>query len=362
MLSYVVVSGACAIIATGLNVYCVIVIVRSKKLSSPRHMTIFSLLLGHSLQGLFVIPCYAAKKSGFYKRTVICDIFRFSYLLTNYWCCLSVLAISIDRLIGIQYPLQYKAWVTTKRMSRVLIGTWMYVFCLCLVPFAPSKSTSCHYNPQKQWVIVMLVVNTLLPFILIMVSYTLIFRQIRIVMIGKEKRDKLTKRKITVESKRIKMTFFLVGTYVLCWGPSLIYYLLMSLCPEGCFASSYIDSRAEEIIGFSIKLLTFVDGIIGPLIYCCTSKSFHVLRKKALDSFRKKWAFGKSKDKVKHILKDESHSKTASPNRMGKHSVEELDMEDIVLHTLSNQKEISLDSHSLEKKDKLLKRRSTCFF
>ena len=284
MVPYVVVSIISAILVTLINVYCVVIIISSRKVRSPPHMTIFSLLLGHALQGMFVIPCYAAKKSGIYKHTIVCEIFRFSYLLTNYWCCLSVLVITIDRFIGVQFPLKYKVWVTRKRLSRAMFCVWLYVLILCLIPFAPSDSKTCKYNPQKQWVITMLIVNTLIPFIIVMILYIFIFKKIKIVLKGKL--GKVNRSK--TELKRAKITFFIVATYVLCWGPSLLYYLLLTLCHGTCFHKSFHDSKSREIVGFLIKFLTFIDGLIAPLIYCFASRHFNMLRNTVFASIRRK--------------------------------------------------------------------------
>ena len=61
-----------------LNLYCVVVIFMNRKmfLNRPRHNAIFCLLISHLLQGLFVVPSYAMKRSGIDKFTPVCDIFR----------------------------------------------------------------------------------------------------------------------------------------------------------------------------------------------------------------------------------------------------------------------------------------------
>ena len=345
MLLYVVVSIISAILVTLINVYCVVIIIRSRKVRSPPHMTIFSLLLGHALQGIFVIPCYAAKKSGIYKNTIVCEIFRFSYLLTNYWCCLSVLVITIDRFIGVQFPLKYKFWVTTKRLSRVLFCVWLYVLILCLIPFAPSDSKTCKYNPQKQWVITMLIVNTLIPLIVIMIFYIFIFKKIKMVL-----KDKglMEVKKSTKESKRAKITFFIVGTYVLCWGPSLFYYLLLNLCHNTCFHKDFHDSKAEEIVGFLIKFLTFIDGLIGPLIYCCASRNFNMLRKRVIDSIRKKITKNEvtKREKKKPIIPP-----ARSPDGNSKWRVNDACMEETKIDGIINSPKVSMR-----------RRRSSCNF
>lgn len=305
MLSIVIILIISAIIVTLINVYCCVVIISSKKVNNTSHMTIFSLLLGHAIQGLLVIPCYAAKRSGIYKNTVVCDIFRFSYLFTNYACCLSVLVISVDRFVGVQFPLRYKSWITSKKTARVLLFVWIYVFVLCCIPFYPTgRASKCKYNPRKWWVMMMLVGNTLLPFIIIIFCYMVIIKKVKTVLRSRQSRTndlsrnaknlgediKLTKlsRDTRIQLKRTTITYFIVATYVICWGPSFVYNMLLHLCPNACFPDQYDNSDTEKIVGFVTKLLTFVDGIIAPTIYCCSNANFNVMRKRLLSNIRKR--------------------------------------------------------------------------
>ena len=76
LLPYVIVSIVFAVVVSCINVYCLLIIFRSRKFNNPPQMCIFSLLLGHTVQGLVTIPCYAAKRHGIYKNTAVCDIFR----------------------------------------------------------------------------------------------------------------------------------------------------------------------------------------------------------------------------------------------------------------------------------------------
>ena len=51
---------------------------------------------------------------------------------------------------------------------------------------------------------------------------------------------------------------------------------------------SILFSIIEEIAGFVTKLLTFVDGLVAPLVYCCANANFNNLRRRMLSSIRKK--------------------------------------------------------------------------
>lgn len=270
------------------NLYCIVIIILNKTLHRPSHIAICSLLIAHFLQSIFVIPSYAVKKAGTGNKTVVCDTFRLSYLFTNYASCLSLLVITLDRFIGVRLPLRYHIIVTTRRMLYLTISIWMYSLLLNLIPFIPNHAESvCNYNPPKIWTVFMLLGNTLLPFLIIAACYMVIFKKARKVLTQRKLARGNTDRRRLASShfNKSKITLLIVFFYVLCWGPSCCYYLLQSLC-KTCFNSSYRDSNTEDIIHFTMKLLTFIDGIIAPLIYCCTNATFNRARRRMSKQLR----------------------------------------------------------------------------
>ena len=104
-----------AIIVFSCNLFCILNIAFSKHLRRASHIAICSLLFAHLIQGLFVIPSYAMKRAKFGYERVICDVFRFSYLLTNYAACISLLIVTLDRLVAVVYPLRYSVKATMKK-------------------------------------------------------------------------------------------------------------------------------------------------------------------------------------------------------------------------------------------------------
>ena len=81
------------------------------------------------------------------------------------------------------------------------------------------------------------------------------------------------------------LAIMLSVAYFIFWLPSVIYFILLRVCPSACFANSYKDSSAETYIGFSTKYLAFLDALIAPLIYCFYQEEFRQwLPRKKLDS------------------------------------------------------------------------------
>ena len=281
---YVVPLGVVAIMIVGLNLYCVL----SKNCTRSSRMTVFSLLFVHLIQGLIVIPMYAVKKSGITEYIilqVVCVIFRFTYLLTNYVSLFSVVNICIHRFYAIKYPVKHLKELTSRRTAIAVVSSWIYVTILCLIPFLPSNSPErdCYYyHPQRQWTTFMLIMNTLLPFVTVVVCYLYIFQKANLMLftnisqrrcIGQAEPENLQGRRRTLmDIKKTKTSILIVFFYIVCWGPSFVYFLLKSLCPH-CFSVSFRTSREEEIIGYVVKMLTFLNGIISPLLYCFHTKN-----------------------------------------------------------------------------------------
>ena len=272
-----------SIIVFSCNLFCVLNIAFSKHLKRASHIAICSLLFAHLIQGLVVIPSYAMKRAKFGDQRVICDVFRFSYLFTNYAACISLLLVTVDRLVAVMYPLKYSVNATMKKMMYILCSCSVYVVCLCVIPFFTAKAkSSCSYGPTKEWTIFMLTFNTLIPFIVIFVSYILIFSRTK-----KAFKSRNTERARRHQSQRkvFKTTVLIVLSFIFCWGPSFVYYFLQAVC-ETCLADLYRREDIEKIITFLMKVLTFVDGIIAPLIYCFMNTRFNVERQKALRRLR----------------------------------------------------------------------------
>lgn len=289
-LEVIIILSILTVFVAVINIYCIIVILYSKRLHKGSHLAICSLLLAHALQGVLVIPLYAIRRAKITNDPSLCTMFRFTYLFTNYASCISLLIISLDRCFGVTYPLKYKIFITPQRMLSWLAGAWLYVLALCCIPFFKSNY-KCGYIPQNEWTIGMLLANTMVPFIVIFVCYFIIFGKVKQVL---HNRRVELKRKLTVNTralrkqwKKSKITVVIVFFYVVCWGPGFVYYTLEKLC-KVCFQEGWDKTKAEQYVTFVIKLLTFVDGIIAPLLYCLSNKSFIMARNNLVGAIKSK--------------------------------------------------------------------------
>ena len=287
---------------TSLNIGCLYLMFSTCQQRRTAATLIASLLVAHMIQGVVVMPLYTLKRWDITNRLakiIICDSFRFSYIFTNYVSCIAVLLISLDRFLAIIAPFKYRVRATTSSAKKAIIGSWIYILILCLIPFA-SDHGKCHYEPSRDWTVLMLLGNTALPFVTITAVYSVICRKSRQFLRNQERRrsqqlspDQITSRRtlrviLTKEFAAVKVAFIITICYIICWGPSFMYYLLRKLCPK-CFPGDFEGSLTEKRLGYAMKFLTMIDGIIAPSVYCLFDRNLRkaVARKQSNNRARR---------------------------------------------------------------------------
>ena len=72
-----------------------------------------------------------------------------------------------------------------------------------------------------------------------------------------------------VEMKATKTSLVLIATYIVCWAPLGIFYMVDHFC-EYCY------SAKEELseLRTSIKILAFASSFLAPAVYCWWNKEF----------------------------------------------------------------------------------------
>ena len=283
---------------TVLNSGCLFVLLSRKKQRPASSLLLASLLIIHIIQGVIVIPFYTVKRWDI-EGEPVCSIFRFSYLLTNYLSCITILLISLDRFVAIRFPLHYRVRAINSFVLKVMAASWLYVLALCLIPFWNSDD-ECIYNPSKIWSVVMLSWNTFTPFLIIIVIYSYISRKSFVFVRNCERRRCRQKGERPPRQKRrsvismraflskefgaAKVAVLITVSYIICWGPSFMYYMLKSTCKH-CFSKSFKDSLTEKNLNYAMKILTLVDGLAAPTIYCLRNMDVVNRGRRSLRSF-----------------------------------------------------------------------------
>ena len=205
-----------------------------------------------------------------------------------------MLAISVDRLLATLKNMEYHRIVTAFRARMISLAVFIYVGIWSSLPFAFQATSysnftetsenfeSCKYTPTDSWTLVMLIAHALVPYMISVICHVIILKSIskKLMYAGsnvdvhhenEEEEHSVTN---AVENHVAMATLKISITYGLLWGPSIIYYSLIAVCKEQCFANGYFHSNTEQIMGFFVKLLIFADGVAAPLIYCINHREF----------------------------------------------------------------------------------------
>ena len=292
---YAILLAVLSIFIVLINSLCIYVISTSKRLlQNPPTLLITNLIATHLAQGVIVLPAYAMYQI-FDKTGWVCDSYRFTYMLTFYGSCINVLLLSIDRLLAIKLLTAYRVIVTRSRVMKSIVVCWVYVSGICLIPFLPLKKAKstlhtghCKYNQPELWSILMIVFNTLLPYIFIVFSYVLV-RQ-KIYKMHKFLTDSSSKNEdkpanLVKITKTTLVVLGLVLCYAITWAPSIVYMLVqhLKLAPS-FFNDKYYQSDIGEGISFFVKYVNFLDAIVAPIIYCFNHDDFRSKLNKIMSS------------------------------------------------------------------------------
>ena len=294
------------IISTALIGFCLYTICKSKRslLKRPSIIFILNVLLVHLYQSIVVIPLYAGKKYKShdpYTAGIVCDAFRFTYMISYYCSVLSVLLIAIDRFLATHFILKYRHLVTRSRVLTLILLMWIYIITLCSIPFfkgnkeADFKVNStmnrsiCTYAPTKEWSSFMLIANCILPYVALLILYKFISNIVlKFKLREKERGESFTSTKNSLDVRDNKenhsittLSVILAFAYFILWSPSVFYHIVRSFCPVKCFHKDFTSSTLEEYLGFLTKYMAFLDTTAAPVIYCFSHNEI-------LSCFRKK--------------------------------------------------------------------------
>lgn len=133
--------GAFIVFAIVGNILVILSVVCNRHLRIPTNYFIINLAMADLLLGTTVLPVSATLE--------ILDYWVFGRIFCDIWaaldvlCCtasiMSLCVISIDRYIGVRYPLQYPSIVTEKRALLAMLGVWVLAIVISIGPLLGWK-------------------------------------------------------------------------------------------------------------------------------------------------------------------------------------------------------------------------------
>ncbi|XP_078122798.1 alpha-1A adrenergic receptor-like [Sander vitreus] len=299
------------------NILVILSVVCNRHLRIPTNYFIINLAIADLLLGTTVLPVSATQE--------VLDYWVFGRIFCDIWaavdvlCCtasiMSLCVISIDRYIGVRYPLQYPTIVTEKRALLAMLGVWLLSIVISIGPLlgwkpTPSQDdTECAITQEPFYALFSSLGSFYIPLAVILAMYFRVYvvakrttknleagmmkermedsneftmrihcrsQQIQELCPAAAKaggggasaaRSTLTVKllKFSREKKAAKTLGVVVGMFILCWLP---FFLVL---PIGSFNK---DLRPPDTLFKVIFWLGYFNSCLNPIIYPCYSREF----------------------------------------------------------------------------------------
>ncbi|XP_029924862.1 alpha-1B adrenergic receptor-like [Myripristis murdjan] len=307
------------------NILVILSVVCNRHLRIPTNYFIINLAIADLLLGTTVLPVSATLE--------VLDYWVFGRIFCDIWaavdvlCCtasiMSLCVISIDRYIGVRYPLQYPMIVTEKRALLAMLGVWILAIVISIGPLLgwkqpPSQDdTECLITEEPFYALFSSLGSFYIPLAVILAMYCRVYvvakRTTKNLEAGVMKErvedsNELTMRihcknqdmsasggggskggggaagrstltvkllKFSREKKAAKTLGVVVGMFILCWLPFFLALPIVDRCDEE--TPSLPTITAAQVCGELRRLrpskTAGPDGVSPRLLKACASSS-----------------------------------------------------------------------------------------
>lgn len=243
------------------NILVILSVACHRSLRTVTHYFIVNLAVADLLLSSTVLPFSAIFEmlGHWVFGRAFCDVWAAMDVLCCTASIMSLCVISVDRYIGVSYPLRYPAIVTEKRALLALMGIWALSITISIGPLfgwkepAPENEYVCKITEEPGYAIFSAVGSFYLPLVVILVMYCRVYVVARRETYSLRKGHKTEKAhhaeavtlrihrgntavveeetlrsrthftirllKFTREKKAAKTLGIVVGCFVLCWLP-----------------------------------------------------------------------------------------------------------------------------------------------
>lgn len=306
--------GAFIVFAIAGNILVILSVVCNRHLRTPTNYFIINLAIADLLLSTTVLPVSATLEILNYWvfGRIFCDI----WAAVDVLCCtasiMSLCVISIDRYIGVSYPLQYPGIVTEKRALLAMLGVWALSVVISIGPLfgwkqPPSEDDKeCPITEEPFYALFSSLGSFYIPLVVILAMYCRVYivakrttknleagvmrermnsseltlrihkgSQVQEEQSGSnpgkgrahQARSSLTVKllKFSREKKAAKTLGVVVGMFTLCWLP---FFLAL---PIGSFN---VNLRPPEMLFKVIFWLGYFNSCLNPIIYPCYNREF----------------------------------------------------------------------------------------
>lgn len=292
---------------------------RVRRLQKPSNYFLVSLAASDILVALFSIPfrIYTVlnSSSGWLLGKHTCQFWIFIDLLCCSASIVNLSLVSVDRYIALSRPLRYLMIMTVQRCKMSILCVWLFSFTISILSVHTwSKDGYVKDYPvclkqDKIYYTIITILAMLIPLTILMVLYCLVFKM------AWEQNKKIYRTSNSFRSqgsisgnvepfrssgvsrrlqfamrelKAAKTLIIVVGTFLVCWLPFFILFLLQQYSP---IYITRLSPKTQEILGqLFFYALPHLNSALNPYIYTVFNTEFRdVFKDKLMPFLRSKF-------------------------------------------------------------------------
>ncbi|XP_064457107.1 adrenocorticotropic hormone receptor-like [Ornithodoros turicata] len=195
------------------------------------------------------------------------EAFRLSGLLVS---ALHLLALAVNHYLGILRPLHYASTVTRRTCELVIGFLWIgpivfFLVYFSVVPGEGFQSENCSKVGFFRRSPFSVTLSSLfaLPLLFMMFIYCHIYVVIRHHRYGVI--QMASSRHLRRNVKAVRTTLCILGTYIACWMPAVVFFVLT--CVECPYPITEVPMDVRVSLGISTNALIIVKALVDPFIY-----------------------------------------------------------------------------------------------
>lgn len=265
-----------AFVIIGLNGWVLYLVKTRASLQSNMNLLLCSLALSDFLTGLISIPLHVS--CDIVRRTPICVASQLALRFTSVSTVTHLLAITVDRHIGIKHALRYNALVTKTRVVVTTVFIWSSSIFASLIQLAwidykrddLEEENDDVMKHEIRYDVTSLVLYVAVPFMVMTTIYVDIFleilRQYRNIKQYSSPGWAETKKRTHHEWKAVAIFSIMLLMFVICWLPFFTVRLQHNL------GSDFYD--LPLVVEYVFIYLRFFTSVFNPCIYVFGKRDF----------------------------------------------------------------------------------------
>ena len=252
------------------------------RLRSPTNWFIASLAVSDLFYGLAGLPFRIAASVTPMTSVEVCAVWIWIDMVCAAASMANLAVISVDRYLKITKPFSYHRNMTRKRSYMAIAGVWVYAATLATFAIvkwpgaegvALDKDSGLCRNDNKVFYTVANIVAFLSPLIVLIASYSMIFRTALIhfnkmkhmLVSTSSKEDRRKQKSIVRDFKATKTLAVVLGTFTVCWAPFFIMFTISQYDPY--FLRHLPQSSKKTFYNFFFLILPNLNSACNPVIY-----------------------------------------------------------------------------------------------